>query len=350
MSSCLNSPPPPPLLRLTDSHTPDLRAVSSRSVNLLCLTATALSLTLLVACGGGGSGGGGTPTVMLEPLPDPLVANPDQARQYLNAVSPATPPAVLPPSLSSTQIGQRIRSIAINADTLLYDIVGGTSVTCEGISCTYMNERGFEIEVSLDGFESVDTGEIPGYTEQNTAVMIHNGITIGERLNAGRQEFEDAETIHFESQAYGGWDDNNTFAIQRDMETTGSDVTIDVVAYSIGKATGTRPTTGTGRWSGTMVGSHTQMNYLVQGSANIRINDFNENRLTILSLFNIKRLDTGANVNNLDWTAVPINMDGTFDKDGEVKGTFYGANHEEIGGTFNKDNIIGAFGGTQTGQ
>ena len=343
MSPCLNSPPPP-LLRLTDSHTPDLRAVSSRAVNLLRLTATALSLTLLVACGGGG-GGGGTPTaVMPESLPDPLITNTDGTRGYFSE-------SLAPPSLSSAQIGQRIRSIAINADTLLYDIVSGTNATCEGTTCTYEGSHGFEVEVTIDGFESVDTGEIPGYTEQNTAVMIHNGITIGERLNAGRQEFEDAETIHFESQAYGGWDDNNTFAIQRDMETTGSDVTIDVVAYSIGKATGTRPTTGTGRWSGTMVGSHTQMNYLVQGSANIRINDFNEGTFTILSLFDIKRLDTGADVPNLDWTAVPINTDGTFaSNNGDVKGTFYGANHEEIGGIFNRNDIIGAFGGVRTGQ
>ena len=341
--------PPPPLLRLADSHTPDLRAVSSRSVNLLRLTATALSLTLLVACGGGGGGSGGAPAVMLESLPDPLVTNPDQARQHLNAVSPATPPAVPPPSLSSAQIERTINAIVSDADTFLYEVVGA-DVTCSGTSCTYEDSDGSEIEVTVDSFSTEDAAaRPPGYNGQNTAVMTHNGITIGQRLIAARGTIY-GEAALFEFQIYGGWGENNHFAVQRLTTIIGNDRMPEVNSYSFGEATGTRPTTGTGRWRGTMVGSHTQMNYLVQGSANIRINDFNENRLTILSLFNIKRLDTGADVNNLDWTAVPINMDGTFGKDGEVKGTFYGANHEEIGGTFNKNNIIGAFGGTRTGQ
>ena len=68
--------------------------------------------------------------------------------------------------------------------------------------------------------------------------------------------------------------------------------------------------------------------------------------MTILSLFNISRLDTGADVDNLDWTGGPIATDGTFKSaSGDVKGTFYGTNHEEIGGVFDRDSIIGAFGG-----
>ena len=286
---------------------------------------------------------------MLEPLPDPLVANPDQARQYLNAVSPATPPAVPPPSLSSAQIGQTLDAIVSDANTFLYEVVGA-DVTCSGTSCTYEDSDGMETRrVNINSFLTEEVARAPGYNVQNTAVMTHNGITIGQRLVAGPGT-SNGEAALFEFQIYGGWGENNHFVVQRLTTIIGNDRMPEINSYSFGDATGTKPTTGTGRWSGTMVGLHTQMNYPVQGSANIRINDFNENRLTILSLFNIKRLDNGDDVDNLDWTAVPINMDGTFGKDGEVKGTFYGANHEEIGGTFNKDNIIGAFGGTQTGQ
>ena len=304
---------------------------------------------MLVACGGGGgggsgNGGGGAPIVMLEPLPDPLVANTDETRGYVNG----TPP----PSLSSTQIGRTIREIVADADTLLYDIVGGTSVTCDGTNCTYVGSHGFQVEVTTEGVSDADP---PGYNEQNTAIMTHNGITVGQRLNAGRNETADdgepSEIINFQSQTYGGWDDNNFFAIQHYTETIGNNVTFEIQTYSVGDASETRPTEGSGRWSGTMVGSHTQMNYIVQGSANIRINSFSDNTLTILSLFDIKRLDTGADVPNLDWTAVPIDADGTFASDsGDVRGTFYGADHEEIGGVFKRDNIIGAFGGIRVSQ
>ena len=339
------SPPPPEFC--PNSHTPGSRTMSSHPANLLRLAAILVPLALLAACGGGGGSStpaAAAPMVMLEPLPDPLIADAARARQHIGQGAEA------PPSLSSAQIGRTIRTIASDADTLLYDIVGGTSVNCNGTSCTYMDGDGFQIDITTNSFSNENVEEPTGYNEQNTAVMTHNGITVGQRRAAFRGE-RNNETANFEFQIYGGWGDNNHFAIQHDRETVGNDVTIGISTYSFGDASGTRPTTGTGRWSGTMVGVHTQMNYLVQGSANIRINSFTENRLTILSLFDIKRLDTGADVDNLDWTAVPIASDGTFASNaGDVRGTFYGANHEEIGGVFNRDNIIGAFGGVQTGQ
>ena len=348
------SPPPPPEF-CPNSHTPGSRAMISHPANLLRLAAVLIPLALLAACGGGGGGGSSAPAaaapmVMPNPLPDPLVADADAARQHLNAVSPATPPATPPPNLSSAQIGRTINTIASNTDTLLYEIVDGTSVNCSGTSCTYMDSDMVESTVTLEAFSTEGIDRAPGYNEQSTAVMTHNGVTIGQRLIAAQGTYNN-EAANFEFQIYGGWGNSNHFAVRRVTTIVGNDRMPEVSSYSLGNATGTKPTTGTGRWSGTMVGEHKTMGYLVQGSANIRINDFNENRLTILSLFNIKRLDTGADVDNLDWTAVPIASDGTFASNaGDVRGTFYGANHEEIGGVFNRDNIIGAFGGMQTGQ
>ena len=73
---------------------------------------------------------------------------------------------------------------------------------------------------------------------------------------------------------------------------------------------------------------------------------------------NIVNIDTNEMVDNLLWnSSIPISSDGTFsstsnqDNDGafnaNINGVFYGTGHREVGGTFNRDGIIGAFGGTR---
>ena len=48
------------------------------------------------------------------------------------------------------------------------------------------------------------------------------------------------------------------------------------------------------------------------------------------------------------WTDVPLGSGGSFGRgvsDGDkIEGTFYGPNHEEVGGVFERNNIVGAFG------
>ena len=194
-----------------------------------------------------------------------------------------------------------------------------------------------------------DRFNLTGFDSQYTPVMDHGGTTLAQYRAAGRID----EYANFEYLSYGGWLTNSAFSV--DILTVdafaGDGETSILVGLSYGDATGSRPTTGSGRWGGTMVGVHKRMGYLVQGSADIRINSFADNTLTILNLFNIKRLDNGADVANLDWTAVPINADGTFaSSSGDVSGAFYGENHEEIGGVFNREDIIGSFGGPRVSQ
>ena len=320
-------------------------------MNICRLALITLSLALLVACGGGGgtavtpsTGGGGGPTMpQLQPLPAVLVANTDQTRTLVGGTAP--------PNLSSAEIGRTIRTIAGNADTLLYDVDGATSVMCDRTMCNYDLNEIIHI-VSVDEYSSQTLGEVEedveegleliGHNENNEAVMTDRGVTIGQRRVAARVNTE-AGVVILEYQMYGGWNEDNHFGIERAANTGGNNPGIEVRTYSFGDASGTRPT-ATASWNGVMVGANLQ-GHVIHGdmAASFDINSPNEIR--VLEFSDIINLDTGGEISRMRWLTIPLIADGTFESpNGDIKGTFYGTNHEEMGGIFNRNNIIGAFG------
>ena len=312
-------------------------------MNTMRLIAIALPMTLLLACGGGGGSSGTTvtrtptmtppaggpttpptPMVTLETLPAALITNETTARGYISGSS-------APTITDSTAIQTAFQMEAREAGTLL---ASDDNVTIG--SNTFM----FSLEEIRKG--AADRFNLTGFDSRYSPVMDHQRVMLAQYRAAGRTDDNDV----LEYQSYGGWLTESAFSIDILTIDDGSNESSALVGVSYGDASDSRPTSGSGRWGGSMVGRHKTEDYLVQGSANIRINSFADNALTILSLFNIKRLDTGASVPNLDWTAVPIDANGNFiSSDRDVKGTFYGNGHTEIGGTFDKDGIIGAFGG-----
>ena len=341
--------PPPPRLS-ANTFAPDLRPMSSQPVNLLRITTITLSLMLLVACGGGG-GGGATPTAggggagpQLQPLPSRLVANTDQTRNRVGGTAP--------PSLSSAEVGQMIRSIAEGADTLLYGIDEAAPVTCNGTSCTYTLDDGAEREPSTSVYsaQTIVEGEgVIGYNENNEAVMTDRGVTIVQRRVAGRFNTDEDGVASFTYQMYGGWNNDSHFGIEQIIRTGGSDTGTDIRTYSFGDASGSNPTTGTLiNYTGVMIGTDTRTSQVVHGDAVIQFVVSNSAFLETVTFQNIVNLSNGAGVNIINFNNIPLAADGTFESDnGDIKGTFYGTGHEGIGGIFDKDNILGAFGAIQ---
>ncbi|MCY4054185.1 MAG: hypothetical protein OXE98_09970 [Hyphomicrobiales bacterium] len=333
---------PPPPSTLTSSRPLDIRAVDSQSLNLLRLTAITLFTALLVACGGGGSGGStNTPSVALEPLPNRLVANTDQTRNRVGGTAP--------PSLSSTEIGRTIASIAGNADTLLFDVDGATSATCNDAMCTYIL-NGVVFPVTIDEYSTQNFGDeegATGYNQNNEAVMTDRGFTIGQRRVAGR--ITDGGIVNVKYQMYGGWNDDNHFGIERAVSKGGSDPGTEIRTYSFGEGSGSSPTTETLiNYTGVMIGTDTRTEQVVHGDATIQFVVSNANLLETVIFQNIVNLSSGADVDIINFNNIDLNSDGTFGSaSGDIKGTFYGTGHEGIGGIFDKDNILGAFGAVQ---
>ena len=136
---------------------------------------------------------------------------------------------------------------------------------------------------------------------------------------------------------YGQWLDDSVFVIVD-----------DTVAVSFGGSPGTTPTAvGGAVWKGALVGLDTQTRERIEGDAVVDIDDFAHPDVDI-ALTGIE--DTrGRARTNLRWEDIPV-AQGSFqvrDMAGSIEGQFYGSGHQEVGGIFERDGLIGAFGGSR---
>ena len=337
-------------------------------MNTIRMMAIALPMTLLLACGGGGgggtasvtpttppTGGGGGEPIELQALPTALITDIEPAR--LNFLSnPVTTP------FTSTEIQQMFRSRASNGDRLVASdvflvtpgISGGadTSTNCTATSCGDITIDGNTFTLSL---ANVATGigsrfELMGFNFEYSPIMDYRGIIFTQHRAAGRNNDSDV----FEHLSYGGWLADSAFSVDMLTINDGSNESSLLVGVSYGDATGSRPTGTTGQvvWSGAAVGIRKSDGHLFQGNTEIIINDIASNTtINTITISNIGNLSftTSLGLSTMLWQDVPIEADGTFSSTtgGDIDGAFYGDGHTEIGGTFNRDGIIGAFGGTR---
>ena len=128
-------------------------------------------------------------------------------------------------------------------------------------------------------------------------------------------------------------------------------------AYSFGDKSNSRPTiSGTSAtWRGAMVGvdlssTPNDLSRLNTLSGNTTLTVRNaDNRSTVdVSFSNIRSLNQGFTPPRSiqGWTGIPLTSDtfSTGSASNQVEGTFYGANHKDVGGHFRRGNVIGAFG------
>lgn len=136
---------------------------------------------------------------------------------------------------------------------------------------------------------------------------------------------------------YGHWLDHSVFAMVDDS-----------VAVSFGDFHATDPAwIGGGVWRGAMVGIDAAIRERIEGDAKIEIDDFARPDIDI-SLTGI-RDPRGRTRADLLWQDIPM-VRGHFqarDTEGSIEGRFFGSDHEEVGGIFRRDRLVGAFGGSR---
>ncbi|MCY4610608.1 MAG: transferrin-binding protein-like solute binding protein [Gammaproteobacteria bacterium] len=171
---------------------------------------------------------------------------------------------------------------------------------------------------------------------------------------------------------YGAWMDYSGFFAEGYLyDDTGNGRKQEAAAWTLGiRATGSLPLPATGAflsWEGAMVGmvvDQTQRQVgdpysvrdfdPVQGDAEVTIDDAGELRVAITDIF---YLNQSGSIPNLLWAPEDIyggvhhdESDGTIlGFHSRMRGAFYGPNHEEVAGTFekriaNNDWLFGAFG------
>ena len=171
--------------------------------------------------------------------------------------------------------------------------------------------------------------------------MTRNGIT----LLQYRTETKNADGITAQEIGYGAWLDHNAFSTS--LTTYYSGAVSDgsyaalVAGYSLGDDSGSRPVGGSATWTGQMTGASLEFQHAVQGDAAVTVN-FARNDAGV-AFTNIKDLGARSGLPSMEWSGLAIGTDGRFGAS-DIRATFYGPNHEEVGGVFERNNIVGAFG------
>ena len=166
-----------------------------------------------------------------------------------------------------------------------------------------------------------------------TGRQLRNGV------ETGRVASSDGDT-RFD--ALGAWGDYNA-ATSGTGSTTLQGARIPfVVPASVGQRSAANPMSGSASWAGAMTGVKVEDDGLgaeVAGDAAMTV-DLAGASLD-LEFTDIAELSSGAGVGDIRWQDVAMRR-GRF-RDAGLDGRFYGPNHEEAGGVFERDGIAGAF-------
>lgn len=174
-----------------------------------------------------------------------------------------------------------------------------------------------------------------------------NGIVVEEFSNLSIP-VEDG-TVEFD--AWGGWLKHGFLAVSAFGRKSLDEVRSlsGFFAVTLGESPATNPPPGGARWTGAMLGidvsgTSTRGNR-VRGKASIAVDDLYYLNVDIL-FTEIVDLVTNSGRGDMQWWGIPL-FEGSFEASTDndrISGQFYGPEHEEVGGTFQWREILGAFG------
>lgn len=295
------------------------------------LTCTFTALMLLTACGGGAGGQGAMPNVEGGPMDDSM-----------------TRP-------TSNEVREALARIGSTADRLfLTDQVetsrspgsGRSEFVCQGASCTidWLGLGVATTSVTISDLSSIDAN-----ATVHPGTPIH-GVPSGEirgqivRADPAREWRSITDYTIF-----GGWLEKSFFGVQLgDVRTTlqGDQSEFEgIYAFSLGEMSGTNPVSGSATWRGAMVGrDDANPAQTVTGHAALTY-DFVGNTVD-LTMSQIRGSQTYA---DMTWQGLAVSggQFGSGSDSNSLEGTFYGDNHEEVGGIFEQNQIVGAFGASR---
>lgn len=184
-----------------------------------------------------------------------------------------------------------------------------------------------------------------------------NGIMIGD-ISVGTKDLPDIPNFASKRTitGYGGWGEYHGFdALYYGFER--HDRPQRVVEASLGGyASEGNPLEGPWTWTGGAVAVDYSViaedRVLVGNSEltvhlNERFTEYlgRDEYLVRVDITELVDVESGNPYNDMIWRNIPL-RDGGFETF-TIKGQFFGPNHEEVGGIFERDKIIGAFGGTR---
>ena len=233
---------------------------------------------------------------------------------------------------------------------------GGAVVTCKALGCPVPDaihvDHTFRVHGRLD---------FSGFA----FVARRRGVSLAEKVQGSE---DDGRYSGY--RALGGWMDHSFFLVESMNAARPSEFVYRT--WSMGHARNDNPNvpaSGTATWSGVMSGVVTSRSggagSLVNGDATLTVTGLgaSSDASVGIEFSNIVRKDTGSELDNMAWSDLAL-RDGRFgtgnvvhdtgegffgDDDRRIPrgdgifGQFYGPDHEEVGGLFNRRGISGAF-------
>lgn len=169
---------------------------------------------------------------------------------------------------------------------------------------------------------------------------------------------DDGETYDCRIRVYGGWMEHSFFAVQANQYHTPDDNAYGlttVVGYAVGTASRTNPDTATlsATWNGLMLGIEAgdwpERGDVLTGDATVALEMSDGAMQADVSFTNIVD-GVHAPRPDMAWTGLTVE-DGRFTHAGGAEGLdmlvgeFFGPDHGEVAGTFERKSVLGAFGG-----
>ena len=208
---------------------------------------------------------------------------------------------------------------------------------CNGPQCTF-SYQGISETVDID---DILQSEPATGVDLDVTDSLHGIRTF---TSSGSQSIEGQNV---EVYGYGGWLNESGFAIAT-MRFSGGQLDGVRLFYtgSVGYSPGTNPNEldGGGTWNGAMLGVDTSSRERVEGAATIDIDNFSNPDVDVE--FTEVETASGQSRSDITWVDIPLH-DGNFGtgSDGNsIEGRFYGSTHQEVGGVFERDYLLGAFG------
>ena len=148
---------------------------------------------------------------------------------------------------------------------------------------------------------------------------------------------------------FGGWMKHNAFFLNMREIKRGRIETLDAEVYSIGYTTPTNPISGSAVWNGVAIGANASAvgrRRVIMGQSQITV-DFTELQVDV-RLSGLEDTETRQwCCSDITWDDLPLSNGGfgMSETGNKIQGQFYGLDHEEVGGVFVRDQLVGAFGG-----
>ena len=266
-------------------------------------------------------------------------------------------PSVMPQVLTSEKIESILNTRLANSNLMIFTD-SEFRVTCLALDCPPLREIEFRDETVGYDFSNFN------FTENRRGVSLAETPII---TTTGEHHLGE-EATQTDYKALGGWMEHSFFHIETaHWSYSDGPTSLEFEISSGGMATNTNPSEppgGVATWSGIMFGvvagpSPPDGASFINGDATITANlrsAFLDPRVGVL-FSNITNENTGVAIEDIVWTDLRLE-NGTFSTYSSpfncdfcgrnIVGRFYGPNHEEVGGVFIRDDIVGAFGAKRT--